>query len=91
MYFLPNKVFSARNSGDNCAHWIMRIGAKKNITINLHYMMDFSNGMFTIKIVKTGQIVRSMDELVLVAGDRLHEMYQRGATIGSLLATIKFR
>lgn len=76
MYFLPNKVFSARNSGDNCAHWIMRIGAKKNITINLHHMMDFGNGKFTIRIDNTGQLVHSMDELDCVAGDCLQGMYR---------------
>ena len=76
MYFLPDKVFNATNCGDNCAHWILRIGAKKDITINLHHMMDFGNGKFTIKIDNTGQIVHSMDELVLVAGDCLQEMYQ---------------
>lgn len=76
MCILTNKVFNARNCGDNCAHWILRIGAKKNITINLHHMMDFGNGKFTIKIDNTGQIVHSMDELVLVAGDCLQEMYR---------------
>lgn len=91
MYFLPNKVFNARSCGDNCAHLILHIGAKKNITINLHHMMDFGNGKFTIKIDNTGQIVHSMDEHVLVAGDCLQEMYRRGASIGSLFSTTMFR
>lgn len=76
MYFLPNKVFNARNCGDKCAHWILHIDAKKSITINLPHMMDFGNGKFTIKIDNTGQIVHSMDEHVLVAGDCLQEMYR---------------
>ena len=87
MYFLPNKVFNARNRGDNCGHWILCISAKKNPIINLHHMMDFGNGKYTINNDNAGQIAHSMDELVRVAGDCLQEMYQWGATTRLLFAT----
>lgn len=77
----PNKVFNATNCGDNCAHWILRIGAMKDVTINLYHLMDFGNGRFAIKVDNTGQIAHSMDELVLVAGDCLHEGYKGEASI----------
>ena len=76
MYFEPNKVFNATNCGDNCAYWILRIGRMKDVTFNLYHLMDFGNGRFTIKVDNTGQIVHSMDELVLVSGDCLQEGYK---------------
>ena len=35
------KIFNASACGDNCAKWILRIAGKKNLTINLHHIMDF--------------------------------------------------
>ena len=36
------KVFNASACGDNCAKWICRIAEQKDLTINLHHIMDFS-------------------------------------------------
>ena len=54
-------------SGDNCAKWILRIAGKKNLTINLHHIMDFGKD-FEAKILNTGEIVHSMAEFISVAG-----------------------
>jgi hypothetical protein len=68
IYNLPEKVFNASTCGDNCAKYILMMAKKKDITINLHHIMDFGDGSFEIKILNNGQIVHSMKELVMVAG-----------------------
>lgn len=72
MYFLPDRIYNASNCGDNCAYWILRIGKMHDLTINLYHLMDFGEGRFTVRVSNTGEIVHTMDELVLVAGDCLH-------------------
>jgi hypothetical protein len=61
------KIFNASVCGDNCAKWILRIAGKKNLTINLHHIMDFGKD-FEAKILNTGEIVHSMAEFISVAG-----------------------
>lgn len=68
---IPDKVFNASTCGDNCAKWLLRMAKKKDVTINLHHVMDFGKGSFEIEILNGGETVRSMKELVLVAGDYL--------------------
>jgi hypothetical protein len=36
------KIFNASACGDNCAKWIVEIGKRRDLTINLHHVMDFS-------------------------------------------------
>lgn len=76
VYNQPDKVFNASTCGDNCAYWLLRIGAKKNVTINLRHVMDFGNGRFSIKVLNNNQVLHSMDEMVVVAGTILGS--QRG-------------
>lgn len=64
----PDKVFNASTCGDNCAKWILKIAEKKDVTINLRHIMDFGKESFAIKVLNTGQIVHSMEELVPIAG-----------------------
>ncbi len=64
----PNKVFNASNCGDNCADWLLKIGMKKDVTINLRHIMDFGDGEIEVEVLNTGEIIRSMDDLVPVAG-----------------------
>ena len=66
---VADKVFNASNCGDNCASWLLKIGAKKDVTVNLRHIMDFSDGEFEIKIQNTGKIVRNMKELLFEIGD----------------------
>lgn len=65
---VQDKVFNASNCGDNCAQWLLRIGNKKDITINLRHLMDFGSGEFNIRIMNTDEVVHNMDELLPVAG-----------------------
>lgn len=65
---VPDKVFNASNCGDNCAKWLLRIGKKKDITINLRHIMEFGDDSFEIEILNTGTTVKSMLELLSIAG-----------------------
>lgn len=65
---IPDKVFNASNCGDNCAEWLLKIGRKQDVTVNLRHLMDFGEEPFEIEILNTGEVVRNMDELVPSAG-----------------------
>ena len=70
-YFLPDTIFNASTCGDNCARWFIDMSRKSDRTINLRHIMDFGDGSFDIKILNTNQVVHSMAELVMIAGDLL--------------------
>ena len=61
-------VFNASTCGDNCAKWILQLGAKEKLIINLRHLMDFGPGEFKIKVLNTGKVVKNMSELVAEAG-----------------------
>ena len=63
------KIFNASACGNNCAKWILKIGSKKDLTINLRHIMDFGEGEFEIKILNTNEIVHNMKQFVKVAGE----------------------
>lgn len=57
------KVFNASSCGDNCAKWIAEIGRRKDLTIVLHHVMDFSDaGEFDAVITNTGVTVHNSDQ-----------------------------
>jgi hypothetical protein len=57
------KIFNASACGDNCAKWIVKLGKEKNLTINLHHVMDFSGiSDFEALILNTGKVVHSYEE-----------------------------
>ncbi len=59
------KIFNASACGDNCAKWIVEISRKKDLTINLHHIMDFSDcDDFSAYIVNTGKTVNSNKEYI---------------------------
>ena len=73
----PEKIFKASTCGDNCAKWILEIGKREDVTINLRHMMDFGKDtVFEIKIKNGGEIVHSMKELIPIASKYLNEMKQ---------------
>jgi hypothetical protein len=57
------KIFNASACGDNCAKWIVKLGKEKDLTINLHHVMDFSGiSDFEALILNTGKVVHSYEE-----------------------------
>ena len=64
-----SQIFNASTCGDNCAKWLLKLGASDDIVINLRHLMDFGNGEFEIEIQNTHQTVRNMKELIDIAGE----------------------
>ena len=63
MFDESGKVFNASACGDNCAKWIFEISRTKDLTINLHHIMDFSEcADFKAKILNTGKMANSYSE-----------------------------
>ena len=65
---MPEQLFNASNCEDNCAGWLLRIGEKRDVTVNLRHIMDCGEKPFEIHVVNTDQIVRDMDSLARIAG-----------------------
>ena len=57
------KIFNASACGDNCAKWIVELGKRKDLTINLHHVMDFSSvGTFDAVMLNTGRVIHNYGE-----------------------------
>ena len=41
IYEKPQLIFDATSCGGNCAKWLLEIGRKKDVTVNLNYLMKF--------------------------------------------------
>ena len=67
IYKRPDRVFNASACGDNCAKWLLEIGERQDITINLRHLMDFGENVFSVKVLNTDQTVHNMDELLPIA------------------------
>ena len=67
IYKRPDRVFNASACGDNCAKWLLEIGERQDVTINLRHLMDFGEKEFTVKVLNTDQMVHNMDELLPIA------------------------
>ena len=67
IYKRPDRVFNASACGDNCAKWLLEIGERQDVTINLRHLMDFGENVFSVKVLNTDQMVHNMDELLPIA------------------------
>ena len=67
IYKRPDRVFNASACGDNCAKWLLEIGKRQDVTINLRHLMDFGEKEFSIKVLNTDQTVHNMDEHLPIA------------------------
>jgi hypothetical protein len=57
------KIFNASACGDNCAKWIVELGKRQDLTINLHHVMDFSAvETFDALMLNTGKVVHNYGE-----------------------------
>ena len=61
------RIFNASACGNNCAKWILEIGKRKDLTINLRHIMNFGKGPFEIKILNNGEMVHDLDRFIAVA------------------------
>ncbi len=63
-----DKTFNASNCGDNCAKWLLKMGDKKDVTINLRHLMDFGTEPFEVYILNENIVVNNMIDLIKIAG-----------------------
>lgn len=61
------RIFNASACGNNCAKWILEIGKRKDLTINLRHIMNFGKEAFEIKILNNGEMVHDLDRFIAVA------------------------
>ena len=79
IYNVPDLVFNASTCGDNCAWWILRIAKLKEptqITINLHHLMNFGGGKFSVRVLNSGQIVHDMMGIIEEAMSAFEESFR---------------
>jgi len=63
IYKVPDQIFNASACGDNCAKWIINIAARKDLTINLHHVLDFSSAWdFDALMLNTNRMVHGYRE-----------------------------
>ena len=59
IYERPDLVFDATSCGQNCAKWLLQTGARKDVTVNLKYLMPFDAfEPFEIHILNEDVMVR---------------------------------
>ena len=58
--------------GPNCARWLVEIGRRQDVTVNLRYFMPF-DGLepFEVEILNVGRIVTTADEFIYASLDCL--------------------
>lgn len=72
IYENPELIFDATSCGENCAEWLLKIGEKSDVTVELNYLMPFKGtDTFKIRIVNTGKIVTTEKDYVFEAADLL--------------------
>ncbi len=72
IYERPEKIFDATSCGPNCAEWLLEIGKKKDVTVNLNYFMPLkSDEEFCVYIENAECFVHNYEEYAMVALDYL--------------------
>lgn len=72
IYERPDIIFDATSCGPNCAKWILEIGRRKDITVNLRYYMPMDGlAPFEIEIVNANRIVTTEEDFALTSLDYL--------------------
>ncbi len=66
IYEKTELCFNATSCGENCSRWLLEIGRKKDVTVNLEYLMTF-DGPFEIKIENEDRIVTDAEDYLVTA------------------------
>ena len=68
IYEKPQLIFDATSCGENCAKWLIEIGRKQDVTVNLNYLMKFKNiPDFKVYICNENREVSSIADYVTTA------------------------
>ena len=62
----PDLVFNASTCGDNCAKYIVKLAKERDITINLHHIMNFGK-RFQARVLNDDVVVTDMEQLIILA------------------------
>ncbi len=74
IYKMPEKIFNATSCGANCAHMLLEIGKRENVTVNLRYYMPMKGlDPFEIEIVNLNRVVTNERDYALAALDCLDD------------------
>ena len=74
IYEMPDILFDATSCGPNCAHMLLEIGKRKDVTVNLKYFMPMKGlEPFQIEIVNNGSVAETEYDYTLNALDSLNE------------------
>lgn len=76
----PTKIFDATSCGNNCAKWLLEIGKREDVTVNLRYPMRFTGLQpFEIQIDNDDILATTEREYTLAAIHILHrERFNEG-------------
>lgn len=66
IYKVPDKIFNASNCGDNCSKWLLKIGEKRDVTINLRHYMKFDDS-FVVNVLNDDIVIKDSDKLLMIA------------------------
>lgn len=66
IYEKPELVFNATSCGENCAPWLLEIGKRKDVTVNLEYLMTFPES-FRIRVENEDRIVTDPKDYLITA------------------------
>ncbi len=68
IYEKPELIFDATSCGANCAKWLLEIGKKKDVTVNLNYLMRFPDSdILEVFIKNENRLITSSEDYVLTA------------------------
>ncbi len=68
IYKNPDLIFDATSCGENCAKWIVEIGKREDVTINLKYLMKFKEfEPFEFRILNENTVIHTNKEYVSMA------------------------
>ena len=72
IYEMTDKVFDATSCGANCARMLLEIGKRKDVTVNLRYLMPMKGlEPFEIEIANAEMVVDNVRDYTLCALDCL--------------------
>ena len=72
IYERPDLVFDATSCGDNCAKWLLEIGHRKDVLVNLNYLMVFKEyEPFQIYIENENKLTENYKDFLFTAAKYL--------------------
>ena len=68
IYKMPDLMYNATKCGENCAKWLVEIGRREDVTVNLRYYLPLDDcGNIEIEILNEHKKVHSAEEYMHIA------------------------